>query len=178
MKFELHSTDRGFRKGIIFLAGRGKTMESFNTTSTNKTINLELDFRTQVQTCLVEFDEDDVNLDSNPMAPLITALDLSIKWIIVASSIGAYFAEFIPLKLISGVVLIDPGETSMRTDYQCPVHIHVAISDPVSSNFALYAKMTAYNARSAVIVHYEASHLIHWSAPGKIRESIKWLLKN
>ncbi len=41
MKFEFYSVDKNYRKGIIFLSGRGKSLDNFNVTSTGKEINLE-----------------------------------------------------------------------------------------------------------------------------------------
>lgn len=114
MKFEFYGTDKGFRKGILFLAGRGKPLSSFNITSTRKEISIEESFRKRCQTCLVEFDEEDLGgyrgtlENAITMEPLIEKMDPKVKWIVAASSMGAYFASLLPEEIILGMVLIDP----------------------------------------------------------------------
>lgn len=88
MKFDFHGKEKGFREGVLFLCGRGKSIESWNLTSTGQQIDLELGFRERVQTGLVEFSEEDIERPN--LTPLIEQLDPSVKWLIVASSLGGW----------------------------------------------------------------------------------------
>lgn len=123
MKFEFSSSDQGFRKGILFLSGRGKLVESWNQTSTGKIVDLEADFRKRVQTCSVEFDENDLEgyqgvlQEDRTLAPLIERLNPKVKWLVVAHSMGVYFASLLPENLLSGMILIDPVRTLSRTEF-------------------------------------------------------------
>lgn len=187
MKFEFSSADQGFKKGVLFLSGRGKSIQSWNQTSTGKTINLESDLRKRVQTCSVEFDETDLEgylqakvgnpQEDTTLTPLIQRLDPKVKWLVVAHSMGAYFASLLPEKLLSGIILIDPVRTLVRTDFKTPVRVHLKVDPESSLDFELFSKLTAYHSHSALIVHWGSSHMIHWDHSDKIRVSIDELLR-
>ncbi len=175
MRFEFHSADRGFRKGLLFLSGRGKSIQSWNVTSTGKVIDLEKGFRERAQTCLVEFDESDltafwrlkndgVREEDQTLSPLIAELDPKVQWLVVGSSLGGYFASLLPQTLLSGLILIDSVTALVRTDFRVPVRVHLAIDNERIPDFPFWERVTAYHSRSAVIVH--------WDHPGKIRESL------
>ena len=184
MRFKFHSRERGFRKGLLFLSGRGKSYSSWNETSTGKVIDLEVGFRERVQTCLVEFEGGDLEgyeklktgnsiENDSTMDELVSNLDPKVKWVVMASSMGAYFASLLPESLLSGVILIDPVTTLSRADFKVPVRVHLKLDQETEPNFEFWDRITAYHSRSAVIVHWGASHLIHWGQPGKIRASIE-----
>lgn len=181
MKYELHSQEQGFRKGLLFLSGRNKTIQSWNVTSTGKRIDLEMAFRKRVQTALVEFDEVDLSgyHQGGPdytLEPLLSQLDPRVEWLVVASSLGAYFASLLPERLLLGMILIDPPARLARIDFKLPIRVHLKANTESMPDFAFWNRITSYNARSAVVVHWEASHLIHWDRPGKLRASIEELL--
>lgn len=183
MKFEFQAADQGFRKGILFLAGRGKPLSSFNITSTGKKINLEEVFRKRCVTCSVEFDEEDLlgyqgAIESDTtMEPLLKQFDPKVKWVVVASSMGAYFASLLPEKIISGMILIDPVTRLIRKDSKIPVHVHLKLTPNHQPDFEFFSKITSYHSHSNIIVHWNASHMIHWDHPGKIIVSIEQFLK-
>ena len=180
MKIEFHSSEKGFRKGLLFLSGRGKMIESWNVTSTGKKIDLELGFRERAQTALVEFDEKDYELylTGGDAPDLIEQLDPKVKWVVVASSMGGYFASLLPEKLLLGILIIDSPPRLSRTDFKVPVRVHLKVTAEVKPDFDFWDQVTSYNAKSEVVVHWDASHLIHWDQPGKIRTSIEELLRS
>lgn len=184
MKFELHPGN--FRRGVLFLSGRGKSLDNFNQTSTGKRIGLEENLRKRAQTCLVEFDQKDEaiylsfkengTLHEPPLTLLIEALDPKVKWVVVASSMGAYFASFLPEHLILGYVLIDPVHCPPFHP-RLPIQLHLALTPDRKINYEGYDRLTSYHSKSAIIVHWNRSHLIHWDEPAKITVSITLLLK-
>ena len=172
MKYEIHADDQGFRKGILFLSGKGKSLNNFNITSTGKNISLETQFRKRVQTCLVEFDETDLENRELVMKKLTELIDPKLKWYVVAHSLGCSFA--IELESITAMILVDPSKLTLGKEIRIPVHVHVRLS---RESFDVLDRITGYNANSAIILHCKASHMIHWDEPGKIASSINSLLK-
>lgn len=193
MKYELSGTS--FKKGIIFLSGRGKKYTTWNVTENGKYIGLEEMFRKRCNTCLVEFDpEDDIyynkhfeteNIADIPklldertvLDPLIAILDPNVKWFVVTHSYGSYFASLLPKSLIHGMVLIDPVSTNLLMfKFTIPIVVHLNILPNNTDRICDWTTVTNYHNKSAIIVHYDIGHMIHWSQPGKIQHSIENIL--
>jgi len=178
MRIERYSTDRGFKKGIVFLSGRGKPLDNFNITSTGKVIDLEKMFRGRVETCLVEFDEKDYEIYSKEVEYRFPddLLNPRVKWRVVAHSMGAWFAFKLPQELITGMILIDPVSKLTDQQLKIPIRIHLAMTESGRNDIEFFSRLTAYHSDSAVIIHWGSSHMIHWDQPGKIASSIKFLI--
>ncbi len=87
---------------------------------------------------------------------------------------GAYFAYLIPN--IIGYVMIDPISEWPPLNPKLPIRIHLAVHSESNIDFELYGKLTIYHTHSAIIIHWNRSHLIHWDDSGKIAHSIKSLM--
>lgn len=183
MKFQLNILNDKFNKGILFLCGRNKSIVSFNVTNTGKVFNLEKQFQKRVRTCLIEFDETDLDgylffktnnklKESDPTVDSISNIinSVDIRWVVVASSMGAYFANLLPMDKIIGLILIDPISVMPIKECILPITVHLT----TSSN-SLFDR-SKYHSHSKFIVHKNASHIIHWKRSEEIATSIKELL--
>lgn len=188
MKYEIFN--KGFKKGIIFLSGRGKKYTTWNVTENGKKIGLEEVFRKRCNTCLVEFDTEDeiyynkyidgsIDLDESSIVnPLIEVLDRNVKWFVMAHSYGSYFASLLPKSLIHGIILIDPVSVNLSAfeRFTVPIIVHVNIIPNDTTRICDWTSITNYNNKSAVLVYYEIGHMIHWKQPGKIQNSLENIL--
>lgn len=190
MKYEVFN--KGFKKGIIFLSGRGKKYDTWNVTENGKIIGLEENYRKRCNTCLVEFDvEDEIYYDKyidNVLEPvdqeasilnrLIEVLDNKVKWFVVAHSYGSYFASLLPKVLIHAFILIDPVSVNFLTfkNFTVPIIVHLDIGSDDTKRISNWTSVTNYNNKSAVIVYYQIGHMIHWKQPGKIQNTLDNIL--
>ena len=192
MKYEIVN-DGGFKKGIIFLSGRGKDLNNWNITETGKYIGLEEFFRKRCATCRVSFDAADeviCNKYNNngciieqligdeTLLPLLSILDRKIKWYIVAHSAGSYFTTLFPAEIVQGILLVDPSFFNMTAfiNFKVPLVVHLNIHPNDTQRITDWMPFTKHHNKSTIIVH-TCGHMIHWEQPGKIQASIEQLLR-
>jgi len=189
-------------QAILFIHGKGKKSETWNTTESGKIIDIEKSLSKNVHTMLLQVDDFTI-IPSKLIDQIIDDMRF-YRWIIITHSLGVVHAfELLGRQImIDGLCFIDPTAFTGRyidsikqfeiaewikeqliieVTPRIVFHIHINYQsgreeDLFQEKIIEYSKFTHKNDKSRVIVHYNKSHMIHYTDAPKIIDSLKDLL--